>query len=111
MSLPTFPITLSESATTAICLPFNVVIPEGIQAYDVAPANVSYDEYLKAYTCTFSTIASPGETLKGGTPAIVNSGIGEYYFIITTSESAMKGSFPQSLLRGNYMEPPPPGAE
>jgi hypothetical protein len=65
-----------------------------------------YDEYLKAYTCTFSTIASPGETLKGATPAIANSGIGEYSFVITTSESATKGSFPQSLLRGNYMEKP-----
>ena len=100
----TFPITLSSNGTAAICLPFNVVVPENTHAYDVTATDIAYNNECDAYTCTMRVIASPGETLKSGTPAIINGNEGVHSFSITMSDYGAIGSLPQSLLKGNFVE-------
>ena len=56
------------------------------------------------YSCTMRPIAGPGETLKSGTPAIVNGSAGIHRFAITMSDYGAVASFPESLLKGNYVE-------
>lgn len=101
--LATFPLTLPADGTAAICLPFNVVIPDGTCAYDATAASIAYDAEAGGYTCTMSPIATSGETLKGGTPAIINGSEGSYALPITMSEEGAKGPLDQSLLRGHYV--------
>ena len=94
-----YPLTLPADGTAALCLPFNVVIPEGICAYDATAADIN----TEAATCTFTPIATSGETLKGGTPTIIKGDEGEYSLPITMSESGVKSSLAQSVLKGNYV--------
>jgi hypothetical protein len=99
----TYPLTLPADGTAAICLPFNVVIPEGVYAYDMTVNDIQSNE-SGGYSCTMRPIAGPGETLKSGTPAIVNGSAGIHRFAITMSDYGAVASFPESLLKGNYVE-------
>ena len=99
----TFPITLSSDGTAAICLPFNVIIPDGVYAYDATAADIGQSE-SGGYYCTMRAIASPGEILKGGTPAIISGSEGTHSFPITMSDYKAVTSLPESLLQGNYVE-------
>ena len=98
----TFPLTLPADGAAAMCLPFNVVIPEGVYAYDATVTDIKNNE--TGYSCTMRAIAGPGETLKSGTPAIVNGSAGTHQFVITMSDYAAVTSLPESLLKGNYVE-------
>ena len=98
-----FPVTLSAGGTAAICFPFNVIIPEGVCAYDATASDIVFDTAINAYTCTMSPIASSGETLKSGTPVVINGSDGDVEFSITMVDNGAKNSLPQSLLRGNYV--------
>ncbi len=98
-----FPLTLQSDGTAAVCLPFNVVIPEGIYAYDATTSDIKNNE-ANGYSCTMRAIAGPGDTLKGGTPTIVNGSEGTYQLAITMSDHGAVTSLPESLLKGNYVE-------
>ena len=100
----TYPLTLPADGPAAICLPFNVVIPEGIYAYDATAEDIEYNAEQNGYTCTMRVIAAPGETLKSGTAAIINGSEGVHPFVITMSDYGAVTSFPGSLLKGNYVE-------
>lgn len=97
------PVSLSAGAAATVCFPFNVVIPEGVCAYDVVPSNVAYDEAIHAYTCSMSLMANSGEILKKGTPAIINGSEGVVDFSITMDDNDARNSLPQSLLKGCYV--------
>ena len=99
----TYPLTLTAEGFAAICLPFNVVIPEGVYAYDATATDIKNNE-SNGYNCTMKPIANPGETLKSGTPAIINGSAGTHQFIITMSDHKAVSSLPESLLKGNYVE-------
>ena len=99
----TYPLTLPAEGTAAICLPFNVVIPEGVYAYDATAADIVYNAETNGYTCTMRAIAAPGETLRGGTPAIVNGNEGTHQFAITMSDNGAATSLSESILKGNYV--------
>ena len=99
----TYPLTLPAEGSAAICLPFNVVIPEGICAYDATTTDIKNNE-PDSYSCTMRAIAGPGETLKSGTPTIVNGSAGTHQLIITMSDYAAATSLPESLLKGNHVE-------
>jgi len=101
--LAAFPLTLPSTGTAAICLPFSVVIPEGACAYDATATGIAFDSEAGGYTCTLSPIATPGETLKGGTPAIINGHEGSYALPITMNDGGAKSSLDQSLLKGHYV--------
>ncbi len=98
-----FPLTLQADGAAAVCLPFNVVIPEGIYAYDATVTDIKNNE-TSGYNCTMRAIAGPGDTLKGGTPTIVNGSKGTHLFTITMSDHGAVTSLPESLLKGNYIE-------
>ena len=100
----TFPLTLQADGTAAMCLPFNVVIPEGIYAYDATAADIEYNAESNGYICTMRAIASPGKTLKGGTPTIINGSEGTHQFVITMSDHDAVTSLSESLLKGKYVE-------
>ena len=99
----TYPLTLPTEGYAAICLPFNVVIPEGVYAYDATAADIAYNAETNGYTCTMRAIAAPGETLRGGTPAIVNGNEGTHQFAITMSDYGAAASLSESVLKGNYV--------
>ena len=99
----TFPLTLTADGAAAICLPFNVVIPEGVYAYDTTITDIK-DSESSGYCCTMRAIAGPGDILKSGTPAIIYGSAGVYRFVITMSDNRAATSLPESLLKGNYVE-------
>ena len=99
-----YPLTMPEDGIAAVCLPFDVVITDDIYAYDATAADVSLNSETGGYVCTMEIIAVPGETLKGGTPAILSGSEGDYQLPITLSDSEAKGPLPQSILKGNYVE-------
>ena len=98
----TFPLTLSADGTAAICLPFNVVLPEGAYAYDITVADIELNN--NGYICTMRVIAGPGETLKQGTPTIIKGDEGTLPLAITMSSYEAIGPLTQSLLKGNLVE-------
>ena len=102
-SVESLPVTLSAGGATSICFPFNVVIPEGVSAYDATVSDIVFNEGINAYTCTMTPIAHSGEILKCGTPAVINGGDGIVEFPITMVDNGAKKSLPQSLLKGNYV--------
>ena len=99
----TFPLTFPSDGVTTLCLPFNVIIPEGVIAYDATPTDIK-ENGANSYSCTMQAIAGAGETLKSGTPTIVSGSEGTHQFIITMSDHQAVTSLPASLLKGNYVE-------
>ena len=93
---------LSDTGTAAICLPFNIILPDGAYAYDTAVTDIEFNN--NGYCCTMRAIAGPGETLKGGTPAIIKANEETIPLAITMSNYGAKGSLPESLLKGNFVE-------
>ena len=96
----TFPIEISATGTT-LCLPFNIVLPEGVTAYDVTTNDIESDG-KGGYIYKLSEIATAGEILLQGTPAILK-GKGTYNAEITMSSANAKGSLDASMLRGTYL--------
>jgi hypothetical protein len=84
-------------------MPFNVIVPEGTCAYDITTDGLKFNAENSTYTCTLTPIAVSGETLKGGTPAIINGSEGVVDFAITMDDNDARNSLPQSLLKGCYV--------
>lgn len=96
-------LTVSSAGMATLCLPFNVMLPAGMTAYDFASTNVM-EEGEGAYICIMQSIAGSGNTLKAGTPVIVKAEPGNYDLKITMEGSGAKTSLPGSLLRGNFVK-------
>ena len=95
----TFNVTPVGMAT--LCLPFNVVLPEGMVAYDLAEEKISGSgDVAYAY---MDVIAEEGEVLKAGTPVIVKAEEGSYTLAITMDDTNAKGALVGSLLKGNFV--------
>ena len=103
IEVTTFPFTVSSAGIAPLCLPFNVVVPDGMYAYDMTSANV-IEGSEGVYTCNMQVIASQGETLKKGTPVIVKAGQGNYNLSICILDNNAKASLPGSMLRGNFLK-------
>lgn len=103
IEVTTFPFTVSSAGIAPLCLPFNVVVPDGMYAYDMTSANV-IEGSEGVYTCNMQVIASQGETLKKGTPVIVKAGQGNYNLSISVLDNNAKASLPGSMLRGNFLK-------
>ena len=103
IEVTTFPFTVSSAGIAPLCLPFNVVVPDGMYAYDMTSANV-IEGSEGVYTCNMQVIASQGETLKKGTPVIVKAGQGNYNLSIRILDNNAKASLPGSMLRGNFLK-------
>lgn len=96
--------TVSTIGYATLCMPFNVVMPEGMQAFDCAASDITRDDEEDVYICTMKAIANPGETLKAGTPVIVKAAGGDYQLAITMNNDGTRSSLSGSLLRGNYVK-------
>ena len=99
-----YPLTVSSAGMATLCLPFNVVLPAGMTAYDLVSSNIAEDDNDDGiHICTLQSIAEEGAILQAGTPVIVAATSGNYNLPITMSNEDAVGSLPGSLLRGNYM--------
>ncbi|MEE0804797.1 MAG: discoidin domain-containing protein, partial [Prevotellamassilia sp.] len=95
----TFNVTSVGMAT--LCLPFNVVLPQGMVAYDLAESKITQSgDVAYAY---MDVIAEEGDVLKAGTPVIVKAEEGSYKLAITMDDTNAKGALGGSLLKGNFI--------
>ena len=97
-----YPVTMSSEGYAPVYLPFNVILPEEVEAYDVCGNELvnNSDTYAEG---ALEKIAEPGNILKAGTPTILKGVPGSTYsFLITTSNKNAKGGLPYSVLRGSY---------
>ncbi len=97
-----YEVIVPELGLTALCLPFNVTLPEGVQAYDITTSDIFDND--GNYTYTLTRLAVAGETVKSGTPFIVKGMTGKYNFSIANSDDNLKTSFSTSLLSGNLVK-------
>ncbi len=97
-----YAITVTSAGAAPLCLPFNVILSEGMQAFDLTASDITSEG--DTYVCTMKAIANPGETLKRGTPVIVKANEGNYNLKITMDDYDARTSVKGSLLRGNYMK-------
>jgi hypothetical protein len=98
-----YSLTITPARFATLCLPFNVVMPEGMYAYDLAEECIKDGENAGEYIATMRTIAGPGETLKKGTPVIVAGEPKNYFLYITMDDTNAKGALEGSLLKGNFI--------
>ena len=96
-------LTVPSSGIATLCLPFHVVLPEGMYAYDATSDHVSVVDSAEEYILEMQPIAAPGEALKAGTPVLVKATKGDYQLAITMSGYGAIGGLEGSLLRGNFM--------
>ncbi len=92
-----YTLTVPANGVTTLCLPFNVVLPAGVTAYDLAEANLTNAGSYHTYKLV--TIASEGETLAKNTPVIVKATAGDYVLTITMNDEDAKASTAGTLLR------------
>lgn len=102
-----YTLNVSPACMATLCLPFNVVLPAGMTAYDLVEGDIDGDAEDGnddgVHVCTMQPIAQAGETLKAGTPVIVAATPGNHNLPITMEDDGPKTSLTGSLLRGNYM--------
>lgn len=97
----TFPLTVTAAGMATLCLPFNVVLPQGMVAYDLVEEKIVKED-SKAYAY-MQVIAEEGAVLKAGTPVIVKAYPGDYDLGITMSNENAVSSLANSLLKGNFV--------
>ena len=98
----TYAINIPESGYYGICLPFNVVLPTGVTAYDVTVENLTCGE--DGAITSLAEIATEGQTLKAGTPALLKGTAGNYDLAITMDNTNAKTSTAETKLRGNFVK-------
>lgn len=99
-----FPFSIDYTGIATLCLPFNVIMPEGMYAYDLTSTNIVPSDNEGKYCCLMTTLAQPGNTLAKGTPVIVKAEEGNYNLTITMSEAGAKAQMNGSLLHGNFVK-------
>lgn len=104
VSNPTYSLTITDAGMATLCLPFNVVMADGMYAYDLALEGIDPESNSEVYNCTMRAIAGPGRTLKAGTPAIIAADPNTYNLTITMSDDNAGTSLNGSLLKGNFLQ-------
>ena len=87
-----------------ICFPFHVVIPAGMKAYDITSDKLNYGAGSASAYAVLQLIATEGEVLKAGTPAVVKMKAGTYTFEIRNNGNGAKTSKDGSILKGNFVK-------
>ena len=95
-----YTLTVPEGGVTTLWLPFNVVLPQGVTAYDVN----SFETQNGLCKYTLTELAVAGETLAKNTPVVIEAEPGDYTLKITMNNEGAIGSANGSALRGNYWE-------
>ena len=93
-----YTLTVPEGDITTLCLPFNVVLPEGVTAYDITKSDIASTFY------DMSLMATTGDILAKNTPAIIKAAAGTYHLAITMSDEGVKSAMNGSILRGTCIK-------
>lgn len=96
-----YPITIPTDSFTTVYLPFNVLLPAGVEAYDVCGNELVNDSKDHAQGA-LEKIANSGDVLKAGTPAVLKGAPGSHELEIVMSSNKAKAGLPYSALRGSY---------
>jgi hypothetical protein len=94
-----YTLTVPASGVTTLCLPFNVVLPEGVTAYE---ANLNKKKNYTSYA--LEAVASAGETLAKNTPVIIKATADDYTLAITMDEEDAKHATENNLLRSGLIK-------
>ena len=90
------------NGVTTLCLPFNVVLPEGVIAYDLANDNITKANRYSTYELV--TVATAGETIAANTPVIIKAAADDYTLTITMDGEGAKASVENSVLRSGLVK-------
>ena len=99
-----YKLTVPESGFATLNLAFNVVLPEGVTAYDFVESDIAQAEGGERREFTLRTVATDGEVLAKNTPVIIKAIAGEYNLKATLSNDNVKNGTAGSVLRGNYWQ-------
>ena len=99
-----YKLTVPESGFATLNLAFNVVLPEGVTAYDFVESDIAQAEGGERREFTLRTVATDGEVLAKNTPVIIKAIADEYYLKATLSNDNVKNGTTGSVLRGNYWQ-------
>lgn len=97
-----YTLNVPESGVTTLCLPFNVVLPTGVTAYDITEAGITRMGGADLYT--LSAVAAEGETLAKNTPVVIKAAKGDYTLVITMNDENAKASNEGSVLRSGLVK-------
>lgn len=97
-----YTLAVPESGVTTLCLPFNVVLPAGVAAYDLAKANITKKKNYSTYKLV--QVAAENETLAANTPVIVKAEAGDHILAITMDDEGAKVSVQNSVLRSGIVK-------
>ena len=97
-----FAVSVPDDGMATLCLPFHVVLPEGMTAYDFTASGIR--EEAGKCVCSMRLLAKPGEILKSGTPVVVKAEKGAYSLPVTMVANGAKGAASGSLLCGNLLK-------
>ena len=100
--VPEYTLTVPANGVTTLCLPFNVVLPEGVIAYDLAKANITTANRYSTYELV--EVAGEGNTLAKNTPVIIKANANDYTLTITMDDEGAKGSVENSVLRSGIVK-------
>ena len=100
--VPEYTLTVSENGVTTLCLPFNVVLPAGVTAYDLTKENITADGDYKVYQ--LATVATEGQTLAKNTPVIIKATAGNHILAITMDGEGAMVSTEGSVLRSGLVK-------
>ena len=98
-----YTLNVPASGVTTLCLPFNVVLPAGVTAYDITEAQIIQKGSRYIYELN-NVVAAEGETLAKNTPVIIKAAEGNHTFTITMSDENVKGSASGSVLRSGLVK-------
>ena len=95
--VPEYTLNVPANGVTTLCLPFNVVLPAGVTAYDLAKANIIKGKHYNKYELV--EVAGENETLAKNTPVIIKADANDYTLTITMDGEGAKASVENSVLR------------
>lgn len=99
-----FNVTFADTLAT-INFPLNVVMPQGMTAYDITADKLNYGSGSALAYAVLQPIATAGEVLKAGTPAVVKVAKDTpYTFQIRLNANGAKTSLDGSILKGNFVK-------
>ena len=98
----TYTLNVPEGGVTTLNLPFNVVLPTGVEAYDVVENEFETENGMYKYN--LKQLAVAGNVLAKNTPVVIKAAQGSYTLNITMDDNGAIGSAGGSALCGNYWE-------
>ena len=97
----TYSLQVGEEGWTTLCVPFHVVMPQGMKAFDLKNDNIV--ETDNQWNAHLTLLASAGQTIQKGTPVLIQATPGTYSLTITMDESTPLSTPTTSSLRSQMV--------